>query len=65
MGEHKDETSQPELTVNGLPVVNDETIKALQADINSGKHTTAEWAALVEKEQPVLYKAMKSLASGH
>lgn len=63
--EDTDKGLKPELTENGLPVVNQETINALQADVKSGQHTTAEWTALIEKEQPTLIKAMKSLAVGH
>ena len=66
MGEDgKDVGPKPGLTEHGLPVVNKVTLAALQADVKSGQHTTAEWAKILESEQPELSGVMKSLASGH
>ncbi|MBU1070997.1 hypothetical protein KKG65_01120 [Patescibacteria group bacterium] len=66
MSEEKTEVgSRQNLTEYGLPVVNTETINTLQADIRFGQHTTAEWAGILEGEQPELFGAIKSLASGH
>lgn len=63
--EGKDLSPKPGLTEHGLPVVSKATIDALQADVKSGQHTTAEWASILEKEQPELSRAIKILATGH